>query len=245
MTREPAPFPRLLEWLASGTSLLHTQLSRADEAWVTGPSTLPGWRNAHLLTHVARNADALTNLVTWAATGVETPMYPHGTEGCLRDIEEGARRTAQVILKDVKDSAVRLQQALDELPVITLGRTVRTAQGRLVAASLIPWLRIREVWIHLVDLGTGVTFEALPEDLAEALLPDVVTTLAGRDGCPALIVPAPAGGLPLTTRPTQPLDSAIEVKGSTAELLGWLTGRTTGDGLTCSPPGLPALPAWL
>ncbi|MFC9424315.1 maleylpyruvate isomerase family mycothiol-dependent enzyme [Streptomyces sp. NPDC056987] len=245
MTREPAPVPRLLDWLAVGTRLLNTQLGRVDEAWVAGPNTLPGWRNAHLLTHLARNADALTNLVTWSATGVETPMYPHGTEGRLRDIDEGARRTAQVILQDVKDSAVRLQQALDELPVMAWGRTVRTAQGRLVAASLIPWLRIREVWIHLVDLGTGVTFDALPEDLAEALLPDVVATLAGRDGCPALIVRDQPGGLPLTTRPTEPVGSAAEVKGPTAELIGWLTGRTAGDGLTCSPPGLPALPAWL
>ena len=29
-----------------------------------------------MLTHIARNADALTNLFTWARTGVETPMYP-------------------------------------------------------------------------------------------------------------------------------------------------------------------------
>jgi maleylpyruvate isomerase len=101
------------------------------------------------------------------------------------------------------------------------------------------------VWIHLVDLGTGVTFAALPDDLAAALLPDVVTTLAKRDDCPALVVRARPGGLPLTTRPTDSAAATAEVDGATAELLGWLTGRASGARLTCSPPGLPELPAWL
>ncbi|MFC3577466.1 maleylpyruvate isomerase family mycothiol-dependent enzyme [Streptomyces yaanensis] len=245
MTREAASRPLLFKWLDEGTSVLRGQIDGADEAWVTAPSTLPGWTIAHLLTHLARNADALNNLVTWAATGVETLMYPHGAAGRLRDIEEGAHRAPQVILKDVRDSAVRLQQSLDEMPDAAWTRTVRTAQGRLVDAALIPWLRIREVWIHLVDLGTGITFAALPEDLATALLPDVVATLVRHDDCPAMIVRAEPGGLSLTTRPNEPLATTTDVKGSTAELLGWLTGRTTGNGLTASPPALPTLPAWL
>ncbi|MFC9502800.1 maleylpyruvate isomerase family mycothiol-dependent enzyme [Streptomyces sp. NPDC057002] len=245
MTPEDTSRPLLRKWLDEGTSVLRGHLDEADEAWVTGPSTLPGWTTAHLLTHLARNADALNNLVTWAATGVETPMYPHGAAGRLRDIEEGARRTAQVILKDVRDSAVRLQQSLDDLPDAAWARTVRTAQGRLVEAALIPWLRIREVWIHLVDLGTGVTFAELPEDLAAALLPDVFATLVRHDDCPAMTVRALPGGLAMTTRPEEPLATTTEVRGSTAELLGWLTGRTAGDGLTASPPSLPTLPAWL
>ncbi|MEU6349259.1 maleylpyruvate isomerase family mycothiol-dependent enzyme [Streptomyces sp. NPDC047072] len=245
MTREPAPRPLLLEWLAAGTSLLNTELDQADETWVSSPSTLPGWTTAHLLTHLARNADALDNLITWAATGVETPMYPQGASGRMRDIEEGADRPAQVILKDVRDSAARLQQSLDDMPDAAWACIVRTAQGRAVPASLIPWLRIREVWIHLIDLSTGVTFAALPDGLATALLPDVVTTLAGRDGCPPLVLRAQPGRAPLMTRPSEPLAAMTEVKGTTAQLLGWLTGRASGAGLSCSPPSLPLLPAWL
>jgi len=38
-------------------------------------SLLPGWPRTTLLAHLTRNADALVNLLTWARTGVETPMY--------------------------------------------------------------------------------------------------------------------------------------------------------------------------
>ncbi|MFD4603027.1 maleylpyruvate isomerase family mycothiol-dependent enzyme [Streptomyces sp. NPDC058464] len=246
MTSEAVPRPLLLAWLEEGTDLLRGQLDRADEWWVTGSSPLPGWTTAHLLTHLARNADALDNLVTWAATGVETPMYPHGAAGRLRDIEDGARRDPRAILDDVRDSAARLQRSLAELEDAAWTHTVRTAQGRLVTADLIPWLRIREVWIHLVDLGSGVTFSALPDDLATALLPDVIATLARHDDCPAVVVRTEPGGLASATRPDEPIGTTTEVRGNTAELLGWLTGRTSGAGLTASDPGgLPKLPAWL
>jgi maleylpyruvate isomerase len=74
---------------------------------------------------------------------------------------------------------------------------VVTAQGRTVPATEIPWLRAREVCVHVVDLGTGLTFADLPEDFLTALvadikakrgldelptgpLPDVASYLAGR-----------------------------------------------------------------
>ena len=39
----------------------------AGEAF-RAPSALPGWTRAHVLTHLARNADAMVNLLTWART---------------------------------------------------------------------------------------------------------------------------------------------------------------------------------
>jgi DNA-binding CsgD family transcriptional regulator len=40
---------------------------RMTDAEAREPSLLPGWTRGHVLTHVARNADALTNLLSWAA----------------------------------------------------------------------------------------------------------------------------------------------------------------------------------
>ncbi len=42
-----------------------------------------------MLTHVARNADAMINLLTWARTGVPTPAYASDQQRDA-DIEAGA-----------------------------------------------------------------------------------------------------------------------------------------------------------
>jgi maleylpyruvate isomerase len=38
---------------------------------------------------------------------------------------------------------------------------------------------------------------------------------------------------------------AVDVTGTQADVLAWLTGRAAGRNLTCSSDALPALPAWL
>ncbi|NUP33671.1 MAG: maleylpyruvate isomerase family mycothiol-dependent enzyme, partial [Streptomycetaceae bacterium] len=67
-------------WAATGTGLLLAAVSGLDEAAFDGPTLLPGWTRKHLAAHVAANADAIGNLVAWAATGVETPMYRSADE---------------------------------------------------------------------------------------------------------------------------------------------------------------------
>ena len=47
---------------------------------------------------------------------------------------------------------------------------VVTAQGRTVPATEIPWLRAREVYVHAVDLGLGVTFAELARRLPRRTL---------------------------------------------------------------------------
>ena len=47
---------------------------------------------AHVLTHVARNADAMANLIQWARTGTPTPAYA-SREQRDADIAAGAKRS--------------------------------------------------------------------------------------------------------------------------------------------------------
>ncbi len=65
----------MLDWAGKGTAAFEAAAHRATDASLTTPSHLPGWSRAHVIAHVARNAHALVNLLTWARTGVETPMY--------------------------------------------------------------------------------------------------------------------------------------------------------------------------
>src|SRR5688500_13026045 len=71
-----------------------------DDIAMKRPSLLPGWSRGHVLTHLARNADALVNLLTWARTGVEHPMYTSRADRDA-DIEEGSCRMATLLREDL------------------------------------------------------------------------------------------------------------------------------------------------
>jgi maleylpyruvate isomerase len=90
MTTDPLA---LVEDIRTATNRLITSASALDDPGVTGASVLPGWTRGHVLTHISRNADGATNLLTWARTGVPTPQYA-SLDQRARDIEAGAGRRA-------------------------------------------------------------------------------------------------------------------------------------------------------
>ena len=158
---------------------------------------LPAWTRRHLIAHVAANADALCNLVHWAATGERTPMYLTA-EDRAAGIERGIQLSEDGLRSWVRDSAVRLEAASAGLTPDQWLREVVTAQGRTVPATEIVWLRAREVLVHAVDLDQGVGFEDLPEDFLLALESDVI---AKRGTVPDIEGPLPQRVAWLTGRP--------------------------------------------
>jgi maleylpyruvate isomerase len=217
------------EWVRAGTSFF---LERLDVD-LTRPSGLPGWTGAHVAAHVARNAEALGRLAYWARTGIETPMYDSPARR-NEEIEESSRRTSSELRSDVETTAAELEKALDLLDGPAWSAEVRSARGRLIPATEIPWLRVREVWMHAVDLGASI--DDLPSDLVDYVLDDVTTGLAG----PALLLQ------PTDRNRTWQIDGAdpTPVRGTAAGLLAWLTGRDAGAKLE-SEAVLPDLPKWL
>ncbi|GIJ72953.1 maleylpyruvate isomerase family mycothiol-dependent enzyme [Virgisporangium ochraceum] len=167
-------------WTTLGSGLFLGHLEDLD-----GPSLLPGWTRRHLVAHVHFNALALTRLASWAATGVESRMYG-SREQRAAEIEDGSRWDPDVLRSRVRESAAALAAALDDLSEDAWRAEVVTAQGRTVPATEIPWMRAREVMVHTVDLGTGVTFADLPADFTAALLADVVAKRAAAGEGPGL-----------------------------------------------------------
>jgi len=196
------------------------------------PSLLPSWSRRTIVAHVARNADALVNLLSWARTGDETPMYPSPR---ARDaaIAETSRKSPEALVADCHSAARRLADTVRALPAHAWAAEVRTAQGRTVPAAEVPWMRCREVWVHAVDLDAGVTFADLPDDVLVALIDDVVDTWARRGQTPD--VRFGAGGRQWGAGP-------IAVEASLPELASYVTGR--GD-RTDMPNHWPPLPPWL
>jgi maleylpyruvate isomerase len=199
------------------------------------PSALPGWTQGHVLTHIARNADGMRNLVTWARTGVVTPQYASSEQRGL-DIEAGAGRPLPELIADVRDSAERFAAAAADLPAEAWTYELALPAGPQKAA-LLPWRRLREVEVHHVDLGAGYTPADWPESFAHRLLHEAAGDQAGMSltlradslGHP---VPVGAGGPPT-------------VSGPAYALAAWLTGRSSGADLAVDPAGpLPTVPDW-
>ncbi|MGH3763059.1 maleylpyruvate isomerase family mycothiol-dependent enzyme [Actinophytocola sp.] len=224
------------------TERLDQAVGELSEARIHQPSRLPGWTRAHVITHLARNADAFVNLLTWARTGVEHPMYP-STADRDADIEEGACRLAQVVHEDLRAASDRFAAASDRLSDSQWLATVAGRASMVFPAARIPSMRLFELWAHLVDLDVGFGFADLPDEHVEEMLESAVSRLVGRADAPSVRL---AVTMPDGTERVWDLAGGLEggpyrVAGEAAPVMAWLTGR--GDGTELSGD-LPVLPPW-
>lgn len=173
------------DWMDQGTRLVLAAVDGLADADFDTASALPGWTRRHVIAHVHYNAEALRRLVHWAATGEKTPMYV-SRERRNAEIEKGSGLPAGELRTMVHDSAEALTRDLDALSAEAWRNEVETAQGRIVPATEIPWMRTREVSVHAVDLAAGVDFGDLPGDLVRALVEDVVARRVDSGEGPAL-----------------------------------------------------------
>src|SRR5262245_37807030 len=100
---------RTIEWLDAGTTRLFDLVSSLPS--LAEPSLLDGWTRHTLIAHVALNARALHNLVDWARTGVETPMYP-SMEARAADIAALAARPEADVRQSMVDTDAAFRAAL-------------------------------------------------------------------------------------------------------------------------------------
>lgn len=229
-----------IDLLRHGETFFTRQLASLTEPALRQPSALPGWSRAHLVGHVLRNVDGISNLLEWAITGVERPMYDDAVDRDTAIAALGAQ-SKEALRGDLERRSGQLVARIAEAPASSWAQEVRTARGRSIPASRLPWLRVREVWIHGVDLGAGATFNELPDALLQGLLEDAIAVLAQRDDCPAVDVITPASrqriGVP---------HGDDTIRGELPEMVAWLYGRSDGSRLQLgrSRDKPPALPAW-
>ena len=233
------PWDAQLTWVTDGQRLIERAAAGLEPAQLREPSRLETWSRGHVLSHLARNADALTNLLTWARTGVESRMYssPDDRE---RGIRAGADRELPEQLADLAGSGSRFLAAATAVPAARRSFGVISGQGRQIPADEVPWLRAREVWLHLVDLDAGYDIGILPDALAWTLAEDVAAWMTPRI---ASTVELRADGHG-TIRLGPGASAGGVVEGSPQLIAGWLTGRAGPAGLSRAGE-LPSLPRWL
>ena len=95
-----------LEATVSACTSAHRRLDETvvsvDDDIVRGPSRLPGWTVAHVLAHLARNAESHVRMLDAALASGAVEQYPGGYEQRRHDIEAGA-----ILPADDLRSAVR------------------------------------------------------------------------------------------------------------------------------------------
>ena len=221
----------LLDALDRHSARLEATADGLDD--VTGRSLCDGWSRGHVLTHLARNAEAIAGLCRAAVDGTGEAMYPSDSvrDG---DIDAGARRDAGAQAADVRATDRLVADALARLrPEHAQPMLERTPGGRLVPAGRLAFMRLREVVLHHVDLDAGFGFADVEPALVADLLEEEVTRLRACDPPPDVTLRTDDGaewtvGLGTT-----------EVAGDRVGLLGWLARGLT-DGVSGDP--LPRLP---
>lgn len=228
-----------LPWMDEGTQHFLTAVAALSDDELAVPSRLPGWSRAHVIGHVARNAEALVRLAGWARTGVECPMYESREQ---RDAEiESTALLAPSELRDlVAETASTLDRALGQLDDRTWHAEVRSALGRTIPAAEIPWMRIREVWLHATDIGGNLDPSDLPDGVVDLLLDDTVGAVSARDGCPSLVLAPVDRERTWVLGPEAAAAEVIEL--NAAESAWWMSGRFSDAD---RPRGLPELPRWI
>ncbi|MBD0709200.1 MULTISPECIES: maleylpyruvate isomerase family mycothiol-dependent enzyme [unclassified Streptomyces] len=221
---------RDLTHVHEATEKLLAAAASLDNAAVAEPSRLPGWTRGHVLTHVARNADALVNVLQGL------PMYADAASR-EDDIEAGAGRPLDAQLADLRATTERLRAVTAE--PADWSRTVEMRNGVRDSASRIPFRRWVEVDLHHVDLGVGYELEDLPEEFVTREIAFLAQRFTGLESVPATTLRSADGGSWTTGGAT----GGVVVTGPATELVGWLAGRRDGAALTAEGGPLPTLPA--
>src|SRR5699024_2301049 len=131
------------------------------------------------IAHVGYNARAISRLVLWANTGVETPMYD-SPEARSQEIQLGSTMPPRALRHLNHHAAVSLNVEWRDTPEDRWNYQVRTAQGRTVPLKETVWMRTREVWLHAVDLNNGARFSDIPVPILSKLLEDILTAWKNR-----------------------------------------------------------------
>ncbi|MFI1001030.1 maleylpyruvate isomerase family mycothiol-dependent enzyme [Streptomyces galbus] len=212
------------------TDRLLTAVAALDDAALAEPSRLPGWSRGHVLAHLARNADALVNVLEGR------PMY---ASGGVRDadIERDAPRPRAAQLADLRASGARFQEA-GAAPA-DWSRTVELRNGVTDSAARVPFRRWIEVELHHVDLGIGYELEDLPAEFTAREIDFLARRFAGNPDVPPTRV---TDGTHAWTTGRAAGAPEVTVAGPAADLLGWLAGRRDGSALTVTGGPLPTLP---
>jgi len=226
-----------LEKVQQATHRLVRTVDHMPDEQYAAPSLLPGWSRAHVVAHLALNAEGLAGALAGAARGREVPMYA-SPEARDADIAELATASPSMLRTRLLGATSEFAGSMSGMPDDAWGTTIHRTPGvRAFVAGAVPGMREREVEIHHADLGLAYSRRDWPAEFAERLLGSVCKGDSDRR------FSVHATDLDRTWRCGTGADGPT-VSGTGADLGWWLTGRGDGDGLTSDDGALPRIEEW-
>lgn len=220
----------LWDQVARHTDLLLRHASALDDAAVSAASRCSGWTRGHVLTHLARNADALGRVAQATAEGRAVAMYS-SDDARDRELEEGVERAVGTQLDDLRSASRDLAAHAERLGPEHADVTVERTPGSdiRIPVGKVALVRLNEVVLHHIDLDIGFEFEDL-DDLTANLLLDLAVARAPQD--PGLTIQTVEGDEYFVG------DGSTTVRGSRRAMLAFLTRQQT-SGVTTRTGELP------
>jgi maleylpyruvate isomerase len=220
-----------------------------DDETVAGPSQLPGWNRAMLISHLRFGGEAQLRGVVAAANGSSAVMYPGGEKQRDAEIESGRNRSSAELHEELTDLCRRMEDTFAGLTDSQWNLDVVTRRGPIPVHEVLEqrWL---DVEVHLVDLDVGQTIDDVSAELVDVYLPKLVAVLPAlrrrpdadhgvngtwqlvrSDGNGVWQICADGERAWLGDEAQQ--QPATTVTGSAKQLFGLLLGRLEPSALTC------------
>lgn len=102
----PARLRSDLSRLGRENDMLEATVASLSEEELAAPSLCAGWTRAHVVAHLAADADALSRMVEVAVTGVERPLYA-SAEARESEIAELAALDRAALVERLRESSAR------------------------------------------------------------------------------------------------------------------------------------------
>lgn len=223
---------------AVNTALIHTVDGLTDDE-LAAPSLLPRWSRAHVVAHLALNAEGLAGALDGVARGEQVAMYA-SDEARDAAIAELASAPADELRERLLAGTARFRDAVAALTGDDWeGSFPRVPGGPPWPVRSVLPTRVREIEIHHADLGCGYSPADWSPEFAASLLDVVTVDQAAVPETPPFAVHA----TDLNRTWTLGADTPV-VSGPAGALGWWLSGRGGGEGLTSDAGELPALGPW-
>jgi maleylpyruvate isomerase len=209
-------------YVLDGHERLRIALAELTEGKERGPSRLPDWTRAHVLSHIEGIGRALTRQARYALKGELIDVYDGGRPARDAGIEAGAVRNAAELTAAVTATLAEAEAVWGSVGDADWDRPVRYRDGDLLGALRCWW---RELEVHTADAALETCSAAWPRELClhlfDFLAPRAPAglTLVEADGPVRYTFGAAGSGA------AGGADRAPVVRGRLTDLAAWLAGR--------------------